>query len=1070
MKLISTIVSLVLLASTSECLAQASFTEDFEDLTTTQSGRHGPTQLINRGWAFTNLSDPIGTGDWRRSPVAYQGSWSLHVDWSVGWWNDSQSEMSSWAVLPAIPNQITGDVIRFFTSSGSADSFDPTAHIEIRYSPDGGTDTGSDADRVGDFTELLLDIPDLEIFAFTEHLAILPGNGRIALRFHIPPNNNGFPTFSGDFDIDTLSVGPNGPTCNQPPVPSPGQTVTWRLADSPYTVCERLTIPVGGTVIIEPGVVVNVEQGIEIIVSGTIEAQGTSAQHIVIDAPAVFPPALRVNLGTINASFVDFGGQLRTETGAELDLVDCNFAGFGLLLSQELQDIRPWIELTRCTFTDSLMVISDSFGILTDNTFLNTDINILRGYFDFLSINTVVGKPMVVNGQRMPQAMPIDGVHASGVSNGAGLEVLGGNYLIGPNNVLLNNRYALRINGGIDRQSVIPLTGNTINAIDAGNGSTPAHGRWPNFGIPYRLTEDTPLGGGFLTIDPGVTVEAELPLAGLRLGGGQGPIIMGLPNAPITFKPAIPGHTWQGLIFNGSFISGQHLEYVHISDAFAGIISQNDFIYVSNSVIENNQIGSNTNNFGITYFDGTRFINNDTGIDLTPTGHAELNSPNNPNSFEGNSIGIFSESSGNDARNTWWNHSTGPQAFTNPDGLGDSVSGGVIFQPYLTTPPDFTVNPPVVRLLNPGFHWGNNAGQIEFVLNDAEKYIVQWDAIGDNIDHFRIEYSPNGHIPPSNFIIIADNIAPNLRSFEWTIPGPSSAREQFVRIVGVDSAGREGFDQSRIILPSQSILNGELTITTNLTGQTFFASDDFPNMHWTGSVSNLPTITPLVLLENEGNAISGLTVSGSGHFFQPIPNISTDRARLALQVTNNGNNVRFFYADGYFSIRHDPRFGFVPAEVTMLTPMDTQSFSGGSIIPITWTASAEEGLHSFDILASYNAGRTWHPIVKELPPEARSFDWRLPPSEGIADVRLRVVVHDRRFQNSADGDDRVISIAPGADCQADLNGDGELNFFDVSAFLSAFTAGDPAADFTGDGELNFFDVSAFLNAFTAGCP
>ncbi|PCI10016.1 hypothetical protein COB72_04535 [bacterium] len=56
------------------------------------------------------------------------------------------------------------------------------------------------------------------------------------------------------------------------------------------------------------------------------------------------------------------------------------------------------------------------------------------------------------------------------------------------------------------------------------------------------------------------------------------------------------------------------------------------------------------------------------------------------------------------------------------------------------------------------------------------------------------------------------------------------------------------------------------------------------------------------------------------------------------------------------------------------------------------------------------------------------------------------------------------------DCPADMNGDGMLNFFDVSAFLSAFGSGDLAADFTGDGLLNFFDVSAFLSAFAAGCP
>ncbi len=55
-------------------------------------------------------------------------------------------------------------------------------------------------------------------------------------------------------------------------------------------------------------------------------------------------------------------------------------------------------------------------------------------------------------------------------------------------------------------------------------------------------------------------------------------------------------------------------------------------------------------------------------------------------------------------------------------------------------------------------------------------------------------------------------------------------------------------------------------------------------------------------------------------------------------------------------------------------------------------------------------------------------------------------------------------------CIADLNGDGVLNFFDISAYLSAFGAGDLVADFNNDGVLNFFDISAFLAEFAAGCP
>lgn len=55
-------------------------------------------------------------------------------------------------------------------------------------------------------------------------------------------------------------------------------------------------------------------------------------------------------------------------------------------------------------------------------------------------------------------------------------------------------------------------------------------------------------------------------------------------------------------------------------------------------------------------------------------------------------------------------------------------------------------------------------------------------------------------------------------------------------------------------------------------------------------------------------------------------------------------------------------------------------------------------------------------------------------------------------------------------CHADLNGDNQLDFFDVSAFLTAFGTQDPIADFTGEGAFDFFDVSAFLAAFGVGCP
>lgn len=61
---------------------------------------------------------------------------------------------------------------------------------------------------------------------------------------------------------------------------------------------------------------------------------------------------------------------------------------------------------------------------------------------------------------------------------------------------------------------------------------------------------------------------------------------------------------------------------------------------------------------------------------------------------------------------------------------------------------------------------------------------------------------------------------------------------------------------------------------------------------------------------------------------------------------------------------------------------------------------------------------------------------------------------------------QVIRVEP---CPADLTGEGVLDFFDVAAFLDAFSAQDPVADFTGEGVFDFFDVAGFLDAFSAGC-
>lgn len=54
-------------------------------------------------------------------------------------------------------------------------------------------------------------------------------------------------------------------------------------------------------------------------------------------------------------------------------------------------------------------------------------------------------------------------------------------------------------------------------------------------------------------------------------------------------------------------------------------------------------------------------------------------------------------------------------------------------------------------------------------------------------------------------------------------------------------------------------------------------------------------------------------------------------------------------------------------------------------------------------------------------------------------------------------------------CPADLNGDGELNAFDVSLLLNPAPGADIFLDYNLDGTTNYYDISAFINDFNDGC-
>jgi hypothetical protein len=133
---------------------------------------------------------------------------------------------------------------------------------------------------------------------------------------------------------------------------------------------------------------------------------------------------------------------------------------------------------------------------------------------------------------------------------------------------------------------------------------------------------------------------------------------------------------------------------------------------------------------------------------------------------------------------------------------------------------------------------------------------------------------------------------------------------------------------------------------------------------------------------------------------------------LAVLSYSNSNDIKWFFSNTYFSIRPDPALGLKAPRVTLTSPTPGSTFHGGSVLSIAWTASAQQGLRSFDIQVSTNGGKTFHLIAIGLAANTRNYDWQLPASTGIPDVRVRVIARDNLFQNSSNGANVIFSIIP----------------------------------------------------------
>ena len=96
---------------------------------------------------------------------------------------------------------------------------------------------------------------------------------------------------------------------------------------------------------------------------------------------------------------------------------------------------------------------------------------------------------------------------------------------------------------------------------------------------------------------------------------------------------------------------------------------------------------------------------------------------------------------------------------------------------------------------------------------------------------------------------------------------------------------------------------------------------------------------------------------------------------------------------------------------------------------------------------------------------ASNFGWVLIGSEAILTSAKRIATRE-----SASPPKLEVTYDAPAQCYADCDMSGSLDFFDFLCFQNEFANGTAFADCDMSGSLDFFDFLCFQNAFAAGCP
>jgi len=253
-----------------------------------------------------------------------------------------------------------------------------------------------------------------------------------------------------------------------------------------------------------------------------------------------------------------------------------------------------------------------------------------------------------------------------------------------------------------------------------------------------------------------------------------------------------------------------------------------------------------------------------------------------------------------------------------------------------------------------------------------------------------------------------------------------------------------------------------------------------------GSYSTIASFgAPTLVFEDDFQSDQGWTVSGNvttngaGRWERATPASGGTRGEPAND--NDGSGLCYVTGNGGPEANNDVDNG-----TTILTSPVMDASGDATVVSYArWYDNTLGSVQddAFVVQVSDDAGSSWSVLESVGPTGSETAGGWIEKEFSLSDVpgfalnnqfQIRFSASDNGTQDVVEAGVDAVSLSQldcsGNSCDADLTGDGELDFFDVSEFLALFGSGDLAADFNNDGALDFFDVSEYLALFGAGCP